>query len=271
MLYAMKPRIAFLGNGNMGWSVLSGALDASVLAPSEVLVIEHDANAAARAAARGVTIAPLHEATRADILFLAVKPQNFQSLAQELGPLPDRRVVISVMAGLSSTSIRNALGQMAAVVRVMPNTPARIGAGISAICAGDGATDDDLTFPHELMAAVGTVVRVSEENMFAVTATSGSGPAFVLRMAEAMEQAAIKEGIECETARVLVQQTILGTAKLMIESGDEPAVLRAAVTSKGGTTAAGLDAMSAANFDDAVAAAIHAASARGIELGNENS
>jgi pyrroline-5-carboxylate reductase len=266
----MKPRIAFLGNGNMGWSVLSGALDAGLLNPGEVLVVEQDPTAAERAKTRGVAIGSIRDAALADVLFLAVKPQSFQALAQELAPLPGRRIVVSVMAGLSSESIRSALGENAAVVRVMPNTPARIGAGVSAICVGAGATEDDLAFPEELMSAVGTVVRVNEEQMFAVTATSGSGPAFVLRLAEAMEAAAIAEGIEPATARTLVHQTMLGTAKLMVASGEEPSALRAAVTSKGGTTAAGLDAMTAAGFDRAVAAAIRAATERGVELGREN-
>lgn len=270
MLHRMKPRIVFLGNGNMGWSILSGALEANVIEPADVLVVEPLQRAADRAAQRGVTIGSLRDASNADVLVLAVKPQSFQSLAADLAPLPSRCVVVSVMAGLSSESIRAALGPNAAVVRVMPNTPARVGAGISAICLGAGATESDLAVPLALMHAVGKVVRVTEEQMFAVTATSGSGPAFVLRMAEAMERAAIAEGLEPETARTLVQQTIFGTAKLMIETGDDPAALRAAVTSKGGTTAAGLDAMSAAGFDDAVVAAIHAATARGIELGNEN-
>jgi pyrroline-5-carboxylate reductase len=271
MLHRMKPRIAFLGNGNMGWSVLSGALDANVIEPSDVLVVEPDREAADRAAQRGVKIGSLDEASHAAVLVLAVKPQSFQALARDLSPLPARCIVVSVMAGLSSESIRAALGPKAAVVRVMPNMPARIGAGISALCLGAGATEDDLAVPMALMQSVGEVVRVTEEQMYAVTATSGSGPAFVLRMAEAMEGAAIAEGLEPATARTLVQQTLFGTAKLMIETGDDPATLRAAVTSKGGTTAAGLDAMSAAGFDDAVVAAIHAATARGIELGHENS
>lgn len=270
MLAAMTVRLALLGNGNMGWSVLSGALDAEVLKPTEVVVVESNPDRAALAAARNIPIVTASEAVEAENLFLAVKPQGFQALAQEIGPLPSRRVVVSVMAGIHSSSIRTALGEHAAVVRVMPNTPARLRAGVSAICPGDGAGAADLVFPHQLMSSVGSVVEVSENHMYAVTATSGSGPAFILRMAEAMEAAAIKEGLDPEIARTLVQKTILGTGRLMLETGEEPSELREAVTSKGGTTAAGLDAMTAHGFDEAVAAAIRAATERGRELDMEH-
>ena len=270
MLVPMTTRLALLGNGNMGWSVLSGALDSGLLNPAEVVVVESNPDRAQLARARGVAIVSAPEARVAETLLLAVKPQMFQDLAREIGPLPERRVVISVMAGIRSDSIKAAMGEYAAVVRVMPNTPARLRAGISAICAGEGAVKSDLVFPHQLMSSVGNVVEVTEEHMYAVTATSGSGPAFILRMAEAMEAAAIKEGLEPQDARTLVQNTILGAARLMLETGEEPSELRQAVTSKGGTTAAGLQAMSEHGFDEAVAAAIRAATERGRELDKEH-
>jgi pyrroline-5-carboxylate reductase len=270
MLAVMMTRLAVLGNGNMGWNVLLGALDAKVLEPDEVVVVESNPVRADLAAARGIRIVNAHEALEAEHLFLAVKPQSFQALAREMGPLSARRIVISVMAGIRSTSIRKALGELAAVVRVMPNTPARLRAGVSAICAGDGAQPEDLAFPHQLMSSVGSVVEVTENHMYAVTATSGSGPAFVLRMAEVMEAAAIKEGLDHKVARALVQKTILGAGRLMLETGEEPSELREAVTSKGGTTAAGLDAMRAHGFDEAVTAAIRAATERGLELDREH-
>jgi len=266
----MSTRLALLGNGNMGWSVLSGALDAGVISPAEVVVVESNPERAELAAQRGVGLVDAAEASEAGTLLLAVKPQAFQGLAQEIGPLPGRRVVVSLMAGIRSDAIRMAMGEEAAVVRVMPNTPARLGAGISAICPGAGAEHADLEFPRRLLSSVGRVVEVSEAHMYAVTATSGSGPAFILRMAEAMEAAAIAQGIEPRDARELVQHTILGTGRLMAETGEEPSTLREAVTSKGGTTAAGLEAMTEHGFDDAVAAAIKAATERGRELDREH-
>ena len=254
----------------MGWSILSGALDAELLAPEEVAVVDHHEARIEKARARGVRICPPSEAVKAPCLLVAVKPQDFSTLAKAMGPLPERRVIVSVMAGIRSQSIRSTLGPNAAVVRVMPNTPARIQAGVSAICRGDGAEESDLDFPRQLMESVGLVVEVTESEMFAVTATSGSGPAFVLRMAEAMEAAAIEEGIDPEPARILVQQTILGAGLLMRKTGEEPADLRKAVTSKGGTTAAGLDAMTEHGFDAAVAAAIRAATERGQILDREH-
>lgn len=254
----------------MGWSIVSGALDAGLLTPEEILVVDQNADRQARARDRGLRLGGPADASEATHLLVAVKPQDFSALATELGPLPDRQIVISVMAGLRSESIRTALGPNAAVIRVMPNTPARLQAGVSAICLGDGAEEADLLFPRQLMQSVGVVVEVEESHMYAVTATSGSGPAFVLRMAEAMERAAIAEGIEAGTARILVQQTILGAAMLMRNTGEEPADLRKAVTSKGGTTAAGLDAMTQHGFDAAVSAAIRAATERGITLDQEH-
>ncbi|MCH2160951.1 MAG: pyrroline-5-carboxylate reductase [Phycisphaerales bacterium] len=270
MLHGMQMRLGVFGAGNMGWSIVSGAIDAGLLTPEEVAVVDHDETRIERARARGIRVCSPTEAVAATHLLVAVKPQDFNALAESMGPLPDRRVVISVMAGLRSESIRAALGPNAAVVRVMPNTPARLQAGVSAICRGDGAEESDLDFPRLLMESVGVVVEVDESRMFAVTATSGSGPAFVLRMAEAMEAAAIEEGIDHETARILVQETILGAATLMRKTGEEPADLRKAVTSKGGTTAAGLDAMTEHGFDAAVAAAIRAATERGRTLDQEH-
>ena len=141
MLVPMTTRLALLGNGNMGWSVLSGALDSGLLNPAEVVVVESNPDRAQLARARGVAIVSAPEARVAETLLLAVKPQMFQDLAREIGPLPERRVVISVMAGIRSDSIKAAMGEYAAVVRVMPNTPARLRAGISAICAGEGSRE----------------------------------------------------------------------------------------------------------------------------------
>ena len=254
----------------MGWSVVSGALDAGLLQPAEILVVDQNPDRAERAQKRGMQVVSAPEAAAAEYLFVAVKPQDFAALANDLGPLPERRVIISVMAGIRSSSIRKALGSHAAVVRVMPNTPARLQAGVSAICRGEGANETDLKFPHALMKSVGLVVEVDESQMYAVTATSGSGPAFVFRMAEAMEAAAISEGIAPKTARILVQQTILGAGLLMRKTGEEPSDLRQAVTSKGGTTAAGLDAMTHHDFNATMTAAIRAATERGVTLDQEH-
>ena len=270
MLLSMKKSLAVFGNGNMGWSVLAGALDSGILSPDDVVVVESNPERAQLALDRGIALATPQEASQAKHLFLAVKPQIFQELAQQIGILEDRKVIISVMAGIGSKSIYTALGPNAAVVRVMPNTPAKIRSGISAICHGKGSEKEDLEFPSMLMASVGRVVEVDEEHMYAVTATSGSGPAFILQMAESMENAAINEGIPPSIARLLVQETIVGAGRLMLETGDEPSDLRAAVTSKGGTTAAGLDAMKTHGFDAAVSAAIRAATERGVQLDQEH-
>ncbi|MCA9296011.1 MAG: pyrroline-5-carboxylate reductase [Phycisphaerales bacterium] len=259
--------LGVIGAGNMGSAVLHGALAAGVLPPDRILVADINENARAIFDALGcaTTSSPI-DPTQCEQLMLAIKPQVFPAVATTLGALPASQVVISVMAGLSSTNIRAKLGDHARIVRVMPNTPAQVGEGITAIALGAGAEAGDAVLAESLFSAVGKTVRVDEAHMYAVTAVSGSGPAYVFRLAEAMEKAAQEIGLEPDVARQLVAQTIRGAGALLIRENADPAALREAVTSPGGTTAAALDVMNACGFEDVIVDAITAARDRGVTL-----
>ena len=261
-------RLAIIGAGNMGSAIVRGAIEAGVLAPVDLLVVEpDDARRDAMKALGCATTSSAADARPSQDIMLAVKPQSFAAVADQLGELAQATVVISIMAGIASTRIRTALGAKARIVRVMPNTPAQLGAGASAISLGAGARDGDDALARALFESVGRVVSVDESLMDAVTATCGSGPAYVFLLAEAMEQAAIRLGIDRESARTLVTHTIHGAGRMLVEADQSPSQLREAVTSRGGTTAAALDVFQRRQFMELVNEAMTAARDRGEQLG----
>ena len=197
---------------------------------------------------------------------LAVKPNVVAAAARAVASAGVTRI-LSVAAGIKAAAIEEALGDGIAVVRGMPNTPALIGAGAGAIAAGTHAGDEDLAWAEEILGAVGTVVRVPEYSLDAVTGLSGSGPAYVFLVAEAMAEAGVLAGLPCDVAETLAYQTLLGAARLVVEEGSSPSALRAAVTSPGGTTAAGLRALERHGVRSAFLEAVMAATERARELG----
>lgn len=206
------------------------------------------------------------------VVVLAVKPQMFAAVAAELAPIMSgrsERCVISIMAGVRSATIRERLGDRARVVRAMPNTPARVGQGVTAIAAGPGATEGDMAIAGRLFAALGpVVVRIDEGLMDAFTAVAGSGPAYLFYLAEAMERAAVEVGLDAAMARRVVAQTLRGAAALIDGDGQgDPGLLRAAVTSKRGTTAAAVASLERDGVMECWVRAIVAARDRGAELG----
>ncbi|MHC4947069.1 MAG: pyrroline-5-carboxylate reductase [Planctomycetota bacterium] len=264
----MAIRLGIIGGGTMGGSVARGAIDGGVLTAEEIVVAEPDETR--RRALGGLGCQVTSEATGAlegEQVLLAVKPQVFPEVARAVAPLPHPSVVVSIMAGLDSAAIRAALGDRARVVRAMPNTPCRVGAGMTAIAIGAGAGPGDETLAVRLFESVGRTVTVAEDLMDAVTAVSGSGPAYVFLLAEAMERGAIETGLAPDVARVLVAQTIVGAGRLLDDGGAEPAALREAVTSPGGTTAAALDVLGTRGVEPAIVEAVVAARDRGAELG----
>jgi pyrroline-5-carboxylate reductase len=264
---SMDYEIGFIGAGQMGSAVLKGAVRAGVINASQCIVVEPDDARRDAAAQLGCAVAEEAKAARrCPVIVFAVKPQTFADAAQSLDELQSDTVVVSVMAGLSSGVIRAALGGKCRVVRVMPNTPCQIGAGMAAIALGAGAQPGDDALARRLFEPIGKVITIDEKHMYAVTAVSGSGPAYVFLLAEAMERAATELGIPPEAARTLVMQTILGAARLMDESDQLPGQLREAVTSPGGTTAAALRVMFERKLPEIVVAAITAARDRGREL-----
>lgn len=258
-------QLQIVGGGNMGAALLSGVLRSEVFAPQEVLVVERDAarRSELSAAHPGLETAP--ESTSNADAILAVKPQHVLDVAAGLAEVGVQRM-LSVAAGITTAAIE-ASAPGAAVVRCMPNTPALVGQGVSAIAPGSGAGDSDLDWAEQILAEVGLVVRVDESEMDAVTAISGSGPAYVFHLGEAMTSAGIAHGLTPDVADALVRQTLLGAATLLSASSEGPDQLRRNVTSPGGTTEAGLREFESANFVDVVHRVVTAAVTRSKELG----
>nr|XP_061810438.1 pyrroline-5-carboxylate reductase-like [Nerophis lumbriciformis] len=200
-----------------------------------------------------------------DVL-VAVKPQHVAEIAGELGAGGAVRA-LSIAAGVRLDALLQGFGANARVVRAMPNTPALVGKGAAAIAGSATATAADLAWAEEILTAVGTVTRVDEPALDAVTGLSGSGPAYIFLLAEAMIAAGIEQGLAPEVADALARQTVLGAASLLAESADDPAKLRFNVTSPGGTTAAAISVMQARKLEQIVAEAIAAATNRSVELG----
>ena len=263
----MTHRLGIIGAGNMGGAIVHGCIRSNVFPAREMMVADVDASKLDGLRELGVEVTQNASlAARAPNVILADKPQAFGDVGKMIAPLRESKLVISIMAGLGSRAIRAALGQSARVIRVMPNMPCQIGAGMSAIALGDGAHPGDEALAVSIFGALGRTVMVDESLMYAVTAVSGSGPAYVFLLAEAMEQAAVTLGIDPAVAKTLVDQTVFGAGKLLIESGTKAVELRRSVTSPGGTTAAALEVFEQRRFVDAVIAALTAARDRGRQL-----
>jgi pyrroline-5-carboxylate reductase len=197
---------------------------------------------------------------------LAVKPGSIAEVAGTLAGTGATRV-LSIAAGIKLATLEAALPAGVVAIRAMPNTPSLIGAGAAAISPGTGATDDDVAWAESILGAVGIVVRVPEPQLDAVTGLSGSGPAYVFLVAEALIEAGVLMGLSRDVSQALATQTLLGSARLLAESGDTAETLRAAVTSPGGTTAAGLRALEQAGVRAAFLDAVEAAVRRSREMG----
>lgn len=265
-------KIAFIGGGNMATAILGGLL-AKGFHAADVVVAEIDAAARARlASGLGVSTveAPGAEMARVDAIVLAVKPQNMREVAKSLSPHLAKQLVISIAAGIRIEDLSRWLGGHLRIVRAMPNTPALVQAGITGLYATDAVTLSDREKVDKLLTVVGATVWLeSEADIDAVTALSGSGPAYVFYVMEALEAAAQELGLAPDKARTLALWTFAGGAKLAAERGIDPAVLRAQVTSKGGTTQAAISVLEAAQVKATFVAAIKAAHARSRELGEE--
>ena len=268
-------KITFLGGGNMASAMIGGMCERGFEA-GEITVIELDASARERLQAYGVTvlITPDDSVFDSDVLVLAVKPQQMKAaLAPFVGVLR-KTLVISIAAGLRLVDIGRWLGDAGApysrLVRCMPNTPALIGAGVTGMFAASGVDAEGRVLAGRILTAVGNIVWVDDETRLdAVTGISGSGPAYVFHFIEALEAAGLAQGFDTAGARRLAIDTVLGAARLAEVSSDSPATLREKVTSKGGTTAAALAHLAAADWHDALVGAVKAASARSRELGEQ--
>ena len=263
-----QSQVAVVGAGIMGEALIS-ALISSGVNPELITISEKRVDRSAELIAKySIKQAPLAtNVAAADALLLVVKPQDMAAVLEELkGFINPAAVVITFVAGKTISFISNALGTANPVIRVMPNTPTMVGAGMAAASMGVGVTDDHKKFVLGFLAATGKVIEVSEDLQDAVTATSGSGPAYFFAFVEAMVAGAKELGLSQEDATTLTIQTIVGAAKLLDESGKSATTLRENVTSPNGTTAAALASFGAGDLNSMVAKAMKAASDRSQEL-----
>jgi pyrroline-5-carboxylate reductase len=259
-------RLVVFGGGNMGAALVGGLLRSGWAQPGELAVVETLATRREELTARFPGVAVGREGPAAHGALIAVKPGDVPAACAAAGATGARRV-LSIAAGTTTAKLEAALRPGVAVVRAMPNTPALVRAGASAISAGSGATDDDLAWAEAILSSVGSVVRVPEPLLDAVTGLSGSGPAYVFLFAEALIDGGVAAGLPRPTAAALVRQLLVGSAALLAESDGSPAELRAEVTSPGGTTVAGLLALERGGVRAAVVECVLAATARSRELG----
>ncbi len=263
-------QLGMIGAGNMGEAILRGVLRQNVLARGTVIVSE-PLLAKRQMLTKDLGVAAVDDnavAARCPNVLLAVKPQVIAGVLGEIAPAvnPDA-TIISIAAGITTGFIDKHLAGRGRIVRVMPNTPMLIGAGISAVAAGPRATDEQVNWTKKLFATSGHVVVVDEPMLDAVTAVSGSGPAYFFYLIEAMIAAGVAEGLDADVACQLAVQTCLGAGKLLAETSEPPEVLRARVTSPGGTTQRAIETLDADGVKAAMVKAIRAAADRSRELG----
>lgn len=267
--------IAFVGGGNMARSLVGGLVARGT--PGDAIRIAEPVDALRDALARDFGARMFADGAEAvagaAVWVLAVKPQVMRAVCEALAPQAQaaRPLVVSIAAGITAAQLERWLGGGVAVVRCMPNTPALLGAGVTGLFANANVDAAGRDAAQSLLSSAGETVWIGDEALMdAVTAASGSGPAYVFLLAEAMQAAAIGEGLPPEAARTLVLQTILGAARMLIEGDADAAELRRRVTSPNGTTQAAIEAFEAGGFRELVARAIHAATVRGRELSAAN-
>ncbi|WP_026534215.1 pyrroline-5-carboxylate reductase [Arthrobacter sp. H14] len=270
-----SARIVFLGCGSMNEAILGGLLAGGLPPANVTATVRRPERAKELADRHGVTTLSNNENPRAnveavadaDIVIMGVKPVGIQSLAAEIAPnLKPDTVVISVAAAVSIPMMEAELPDGQPVIRTMPNTPSKVGRGVVALAAGTHATDAIMAKAKEIFTASGTVVVVPEDQIDAVSAVSGSGPAYAFYLAEAMAAAGEKLGLDAETSRVLARDTVAGAGALLSEPDADAEALRIAVTSPGGTTAAALETFTAKGLPDVIEAGARAAAARAAEI-----
>jgi pyrroline-5-carboxylate reductase len=264
---ATKSRLLIVGGGNMGRALVGGLLDTGWAKAEELVVVEKLPAAAEQLASRYPGLRVANEPEPADGVVIAVKPPDVESVCHDLAAAAPGAPVLSIAAGVRLEKLESWLAPNTPVVRAMPNTPAFVGAGAAAIAPGSAATDQHLAWAEEILGAVGIVVRLDEEQLDAVTGLSGSGPAYVFLVVESLIEAGIAAGLPPDVARLLTVQTVAGAGRLLQETGSDPAELREAVTSKGGTTEAGLRVLDERGVREAFAAAVAAAAERARQLG----
>ena len=267
-----NAQIGFVGGGAMAENILRGILSAGIVPADHITVseihpqrrsyIQETFQVQTTQDNRGL-------AARADIIVLAVKPQNLKALLEEIAPaVNNQKLILSIAAGITTDAIARCLSAKGRIVRIMPNIAAKVLESASALCAGPAAGEADLGLACELFAATGKTVVITEGLMDAVTGLSGSGPAYIFLVIESLADAGVKAGLPRSTACTLAAQTCLGAAKLVLETEQSPAVLKDQVTSPAGTTIAGMQVLEKGAVRGTIMEAVEAAVARSRELGS---
>jgi pyrroline-5-carboxylate reductase len=266
-----SPLLTFLGAGNMAVAMLRGLLARGIVPKERITATDVRGEAlSALESSLGIHTSSSNRAAcaDADVIVIAVKPQVLSKVLDEVADVVDsHKLVISIAAGVTVPRLSQLLRAGPRIIRAMPNTPAMVGAGATAIAAGPSVTAADMDFARALFAATGTVVEVEERLLDAVTGLSGSGPAYAFIAIEALSDAGVRAGLPRDVATRLAAQTLLGAAKMVLETGEHPARLKDMVTSPAGTTIAGVAALEQSGFRNALYRAVEAATARSKELG----
>lgn len=264
-------KITFIGGGNMATALIGGMVKRG-FDPRQLHVVEPDAGRREHLKSEFSVASSAPEAgfPKSEVIVFAIKPQQFHAVADAMKDRIGNALVISIAAGIRADTLAHWLDNHPRIIRVMPNTPALVQAGISGVYAGSGVTESDRELTERMLAAIGEFVWVEEESdMDGITAISGSGPAYVFYFMEALQAAARAQGFAPEVARKLAYQTFAGAVKLALESPDDVATLRQKVTSKGGTTERAVNAFENSQLRATIIAAASAAAARSKELGEE--
>ncbi|MDY6862632.1 MAG: pyrroline-5-carboxylate reductase [Thermodesulfobacteriota bacterium] len=265
--------IGFIGAGNIAEALIRGLITKKILKPSMIIAsdIKKDRMEYMKDAYNILTTNDnLKVLSESNVIILAIKPQDIKVVLQEISKGKNEGLIISVIAGIPLKFLAKHLKEPLRIIRVMPNTPALVGAGITAVSPGESTTKSDIEVCHKIFTAVGEVVEVKEALMDAVTGLSGSGPAYVFDIVEAMTDGGVKMGLPRNIAYLLTLHTVLGASKLLLETGKHPAMLKDMVASPGGTTIFGLHALKKGGVSAALIGAVEQATKRSKELGSEN-
>ncbi|TXC93381.1 pyrroline-5-carboxylate reductase [Metabacillus litoralis] len=262
--------IGFIGAGSMAEAMVAGLLKGKVYKPEEVVVANRSNSARLEQLSKMYGIKTTHDKERlvkeSSIIVLAMKPKDIQAGIDGIQELIENQLIVSVLAGISFETITNILGKQTAIVRAMPNTSAAIGKSATAIAASKDVTNEQIETCKSLFEAIGICKLVEENQLDAVTGLSGSGPAYIYYLVEAMEKAAIEVGLESAVARDLIVQTLLGASEMIAISEKHPSQLRKEVTSPNGTTEAGITILKERGFEDSLVTCIKRATERATEL-----
>lgn len=264
-------RVGFVGAGKMATALAAGLCRSGFSTPQSIVACDLLPAAREQFAAQSgspVVATNAEVLAQAEIIVIAVKPQQMREVLSEIQPRVEaRHLLVSIAAGISLEAIATGVGRERRLVRVMPNTPCLVGASASAFCLGGSATPEDGRLVEELLSGVGIAVQLSEPLLDAVTGLSGSGPAFVYLIIEALSDGGVRMGLPRDVATRLAAQTVLGSARMVLETGLHPGVLKDAVASPGGTTIAGLHALESGGLRGCLMDAVQAATLRSRELG----